>query len=92
MTHSENKRSLISMIGNGAQKAGAKLYEYEKMTLSPRLNCIVILFLSYSNTIISKPERKPRHLFREKIVKHQEKNSQHCLFVDSDVTVYGYSP
>ena len=91
MTHSESKRELIALIGNGAQKAGAKLHDYEKMTLSPSLNCTVALIFSYSNTIISKPDRKPRHLFREKIVKHQEKNGQHCLFVDSDVTAcYSY--
>ena len=66
MTHSENKRSLISMIGNGAQKAGAKLYEYEKMTLSPRLNYTVNLIFSYIAILLYQNRRENLVIFLEK--------------------------
>ena len=83
MTSNSSKRSLLKAIGSGGENQGRKVHYYYKTAVIP---CSVAVIFSFSNTIISNTEKKPRHLFREKIVKNQSKNNNLSLFVDSDAT------
>ena len=82
MTHNKGKRDLITTIGRGAQKKGAKVFQCHRKKTD--VSCLVALIFSYVNKITDNP--KVRHNFRDKIVKTQQNLSRFNLFVDSDAT------